>query len=68
GRRPLLGGVPWIGSPASSLLLRRSDFSMPIPPRFALASLGGTAAVQQPKVFDPAGVGAPRSRAGCPAL
>ena len=28
-RRPLLGGVPRVGSPASSLVLRRSDFSSP---------------------------------------
>jgi hypothetical protein len=33
-RRPLLGGVPRVGSPASSLLPRRSDSSPPIPPRF----------------------------------
>ncbi len=33
-RRPLLGRVPRVGSPASSLLLRRSDSSPPIPPRF----------------------------------
>jgi hypothetical protein len=28
-RRPLLGGVPWVGSPASLLVLQRSDFPMP---------------------------------------
>src|SRR5208337_3542706 len=33
-RRSLLGGVPRDGSPASTLVLRRSDFSLPIPPRF----------------------------------
>jgi hypothetical protein len=33
-RRSLLGGVPRDGSPASTLVLRRSDFSSPIPPRF----------------------------------
>jgi len=34
-RRPLLGGIPWVGSPASSLVLRRSDF--PPPPLRSLA-------------------------------
>jgi hypothetical protein len=29
-----LGGVPWDGSSASSLVLRRSEFSPSIPPRF----------------------------------
>ena len=33
-RRPLLRGVPRVGSPTSSLVLRRSDFSSPLPPRF----------------------------------
>lgn len=33
-RRPLLRGVPRVGSPTSSLILRRSDFSSSLPPRF----------------------------------
>lgn len=43
-RRPLLRGVPWVGSPASSLLLRRSDF--PAPP---LRSLALRSAVPRPR-------------------
>jgi hypothetical protein len=38
-RRPLLRGVPWDGSPASSLLPRRSDFPMPIGSRFVAFTL-----------------------------
>lgn len=33
--RPLLRGIPWVGSPTSSLLLRHSDF--PTPPLCSLA-------------------------------
>src|ERR1700734_4127209 len=37
-RRPLLHGVPRVGSPASSLLLRRSDFPAPLLRSLALRS------------------------------
>src|SRR5580692_393770 len=37
--RPLLGGVPRVGSPASSLLLRHSDFPTPIGSRFVAFTL-----------------------------
>lgn len=36
-RRPLLRGVPRVGSPTSSLVLRRSDFSSPRPRSLSLA-------------------------------
>ena len=42
-RRSLLGGVPRVGSPASSLVLRRSDFPA-APASLACALLGGSAA------------------------
>src|SRR5580692_11803181 len=35
-RRPLLRGVPWVGSPTSSLVLRRYDSSTPRPPSLCL--------------------------------
>jgi len=38
-RRPLLGGVPRGGSPASSLILRRSDFPAPLLRSLALRSV-----------------------------
>jgi hypothetical protein len=39
--RPLLRGVPWVGSPTSLLLLRHSDSPSP-PLRFAFALLGSS--------------------------
>ena len=40
--RPLLRWLPWVGSPASQLLLRHSDFLLPLLAH-ALRSLGGSA-------------------------
>jgi hypothetical protein len=50
--RPLLGGVPWVGSPASSLVLRHSDFLSPVASHYLLSRLV-TAEIHRPETKGP---------------